>query len=562
MVSPPHPESDHSRLRRWGRAVLRTLFPNRYAVFLAGLFVYFGLTDSIVEFTKGVWRMEVPLLLYAYYTLNAWARPSRWQAWIAAVPLLLLYLAHDYYYLRFFRVLKLVEVTQIPELLGVAGLVINTGLGLGMLGVLYLLATRFRVTLVGAIRAIPLALIFAGPFVHPTFFIQLYSALSMEVIHYAALINVEYNGRLASALYSEAKRREMIANISHYRDIEQLSMRLPPGMTANGRNVHLIIMESFVDPTLFSQLPQSVQAAHPDYPSLVQKARGLSISPVFGGYTSQAEFEFLCGVPAFQEFDEIEFNSFTGAETYCLPNILKGMGYASLASNGYKPDFFNTIPAYKGIGFDAAFFPKQYTPTSPTYIDKGDYPDNKYLFDGDLLDQNLAFVKGKLGEGKPFLNYVLTVYGHFPFDLGSRTGPRVFTVPDVPKDVESVLNQHYYRTQALTRYLKGLMALDPEALIVVVSDHLPPLQYGTKAYDTLGYLPEHPDKLHANRMLVFRGGRPEAHPQFTHFNIYRLILDFVTDGAYCKVQPCRFDQPVDKETLREDYHIIMGLATR
>ncbi|MBF0143885.1 MAG: sulfatase-like hydrolase/transferase, partial [Magnetococcales bacterium] len=292
--------------------------------------------------------------------------------------------------------------------------------------------------------------------------------------------------------------------------------------------------------------------------------KGISVSPVFGGYTSQAEFEFLCGVPAFQEFDQIEFNTFTGAPTYCLPGILKDFGYATVASNGFKPDFFNTVPAYRGLGFESAYFSKEYTPTSETYLSKGDDTDNKYFYDGDLYDQNLAFVKTLLDKKKPFFNYVLTVYGHLPFDLGRRAGPPLFSLPALHPDLQKIVNQNHYRTQALARYLQELIALDPESLIVLAADHLPPLSDGTQDYLTYGYLPALPDPLHSNLFLVFDKGRPVKPTErvFSHFNIYRLILDHLTDHEYCRIQRCAFDAPYDKEPLRDDYRIIMGLASR
>ncbi|HHO46968.1 MAG TPA: hypothetical protein ENN06_00675 [Desulfobacteraceae bacterium] len=99
---------------------------------------------------------------------------------------------------------------------------------------------------------------------------------------------------------------------------------------------------------------------------------GLSISPVFGGATAQAEFELLCGVPAMRELSGVEFNVFTGADTPCLPNILGKSGYHAVATNGFRPDFFNSPNAYEGIGFDKAYYPKEYAPAMESYLSLGD----------------------------------------------------------------------------------------------------------------------------------------------------------------------------------------------
>ena len=113
------------------------------------------------------------------------------------------------------------------------------------------------------------------------------------------------------------------------------------------RNVHLLILESFLDPRLFRDLKLSRDPVHPDFAALFGDQLGLSIAPVFGGATSQAEFEVLCGVPALERLSSVEFNTFTGAPARCLPDLLGQLGYRAVASNAYKPNFFNTQSAYK-----------------------------------------------------------------------------------------------------------------------------------------------------------------------------------------------------------------------
>lgn len=547
--------------------VAKQLMLGRYLLFLLGLHLYLVFTNHWIERTNDVFRMEVPFLLYLYVCFNFLIKKSKWQAVVAAVPLALLYLIHDYYFLRFFRIPKLNDFYQLPELLAVLDWGSNLALLVltGLLG--WLLIAFVRFSRLSLLLFAPVLILVGMVFLHPASYVNLFSWLAKEVIYYAAVVNVERNGRVVTALYNEAKRRQTLADIANYRDIDKLSLKLPatletPGF-ANGKNVHLIVLEGFIDPTLLGNLPNKVNPAHPDFTKLVETGQSFSISPVFGGYTAQAEFEMLCGVPAFQEFDEIEFNVFTGSPTYCLPSILQRFGYQTKASNGFKPDFFNTMPAYRGIGFDSAYFAKEYTPTMETYLSKGEEHDNKYFFDGDMYEQNLGLVKRLLAEKRPFFNYVLTVYGHLPFHYGSRVGPPLFKLPNIDPELERIINQHYYRTLALAKYMHQLMALDPEALIVLISDHLPPLQGGFDAYDALGYLSKDlSDRFYRNRLLVFRGGKLEKQDLFYHFNIYRLILDFVSNQGYCRTKPCDFRYPLNKEAFRDDYHILMGLASQ
>ncbi|MEO5377427.1 MAG: LTA synthase family protein [Magnetococcus sp. DMHC-6] len=546
---------------------IKRILYNRYALFVVFLYLYLWIAHPLLEITKGLLRMEVPFLLYLYYCLNLWIKQTKWQAVIAAIPLALLYLIHDYYFLRFFRIAKINDLHQIPELIAVTDVsIVLMVMGL-LLVFLYPLLKNIRYSTKGLVWSIPALFVFVAPFYDPSGFIKVYSWLSIEVIYYAPAVNVEYNGRIVTALYNEAKRNEILQNIVQYRDIHKLSLQLPKALEgeekANGRNIHLILLEGFVDLTLLTKLPEPIHTVHPEFAKLFGKNQGFSVSPVFGGYTAQAEFEVLCGVPAFQEFDVIEYNAFTGSPTYCLPTILKKLGYKSIASQGFKPDFFNGLIAYRGLGFDEIYFAKEYAPTRESYLSKGEETDNKYFADSLLFEQNLSFVKQRLAEKKPFLNFVETVYGHVPFEMGNRVGPELYPNIDLPWDLKRIVNQNMYRTQAVADYVQKLMLLDPYSLIVLFSDHLPPLEGGTGMYAKYGYLTEDvPDRFYKNRFFVIRDGKFEKYDIFYHFNIYRLILDYVTNHEYCKNMSCKFNYPLDKEGFRDDYRIIMGLASQ
>ena len=76
------------------------------------------------------------------------------------------------------------------------------------------------------------------------------------------------------------------------------SASLHAGVT-RGSNVHLIVLESFLDPTLFRNVVFSTSPVHPEFAGLFAGNEGTVRSAVFGGRTCQAEFEALCGLPPF-----------------------------------------------------------------------------------------------------------------------------------------------------------------------------------------------------------------------------------------------------------------------
>ncbi|MBF0185624.1 MAG: hypothetical protein HQM06_14735, partial [Magnetococcales bacterium] len=381
------------------------LLNNRYVWFTAAILLYI-VSSPVIDGNTGIFRMELPLMLYLYFCLNRLLKPSPWQPLLAALPLAMLYIGHDYYFVRFSRIPKWWDLYQVPELLAVmdGSMILLLGTLVLLPIVIYLL--NLRLTLTNLPLLIPLLPIYLGPFFAPQTFVATFNKQSKQVIYYSAQVNTSLNGRMITSLYHEAKRLETLQLLGHYRDLDKLSMRLTPeqGLQANGKNVHLIVLESFLDPSLFERVKQlRLQPAHPDYLAMFGDKMGFSISPIFGGYTAQPEFEILCGVPAFQEFDSIEFNLFTGAKTYCLPSILRQFGYSSSAANAYKPEFFNTPAAYRGLDFDAIYFAKEYTPEADTYLQRGEekVDGDEYFYDGDLFAQNLAFVEKRLQEKKP-----------------------------------------------------------------------------------------------------------------------------------------------------------------
>jgi phosphoglycerol transferase MdoB-like AlkP superfamily enzyme len=319
--------------------------------------------------------------------------------------------------------------------------------------------------------------------------------------------------------------------------------------------VHLIILESFLDPRLFRDLGFSQPPVHPDFAKLVGNDMSLSLSPVFGGATSQAEFEALCGVPAFEKLSSVEFNVFTGTAAHCLPDMLEQIGYRSVASNAYKPNFFNTLPAYQGMGFAERYFPVEFYSAQPSYLHFGDAGVEEYMFDDKLFAQNREFVKEHLqkNKDKPLFNYLLTIYGHTPHVLDPQQRPEIIQLKTHFADdhLQRAANQFYYRTEALARHVNELIKLDPDSLIIFMSDHVPPLRNGPNTYNALHYMGNIDKSYYYNPIAIIENGRIKKYPNMHHYDVSSVILDYLSDGEYCKQQACDYLLPVPKP--REAY---------
>lgn len=572
---------------------------NRYTAFILGVYAYSliilalgglgGMFGAIeiqsmwlfqLDETRGVYLkreyLELIFLFYLYCYFNMILRPSRWQALLAAVPLFLAYLGQDIYFLMYSNVFRASELAEVPELLSVLTwpyitlLLVFVVLPLGF----FLWSVNYRRFMVLIAGALPPALLIAATVYFPEQYITTYRKVGEEIVYWSDADSAQNNGRFMMLLYREAERHLARARTESYRNraqYEEQARQLTGWVHANGkkRNVHLVVLESFLDPTLFKKATYTKDPFHPSFRKLFGNKMGFSISPVVGGKTAQAEFEILCGVPAFEEMTGVEFNSFTGSAAYCLPGKLQLAGYQTMASNAYNPSFFNTPNAYRGMGFARMYFPREYVSGNETYLSKGDTSGEKeYMFDGTILSQNLEFITPFLkdNDGPPLFNYVLTIYGHFPHELNEEKRPKVLKMISDFKDpqLERAANQIFYRSQAAADYVNRLLELDPKSLIILVSDHLPPGQHGRRSFQKLHYLNNSDESLHMNRIMIIEDSKVKKFATMHHYDIPALVFNSITDGAYCKIHTCGFTENklLDDRMMRhDDYMRVMAHAS-
>jgi hypothetical protein len=532
-----------------------------------------ALTEVLARFSglselRGHLRLEVPILLGTYWALNFVLRPGKFAPFVAALPIVVFYTGYDIFFVALGTVFKIDDFQSFPELLKVLPFARQAAMLL-ILGVPVVLVLGFldyrryrRLLGMGALAALLVLTVELRPGV----ILKPLDWAGFNLAEFSDMESVNANGRLTMTLYYEARRKQAFAETASYRNRGNFQMQVQGAgeyirKHGNRRNVHLIVLESFLDPTLFKAVTFSKDPRHPDFAKLVGNGQSISISPVFGGQTAQAEFEVLCGVPALQMLSEIEFNHFSGEAAGCMPGILARAGYSTIVSNAFQPNYFNSTRAYTGIGFQKLYFPLEYSDARSTYLTIANVSEKEdYLFDGDLFDQNLAFITRTLHDnpGRPVLNYVLGIYGHEPHDMDPGKQPKVLTV-NAPHDDGQLLgaaNQYWYRTEAIARYVRALIKLDPKGLIIIVSDHLPPLDQGVKSYRDFRYLDNINDSTHMNRILIVKNGKVVRHKTIHHYDVPALIYDYLTGNSFCAKNNCELS---DKER-EEKYMSLMAHA--
>ena len=525
-------------ITRWARK-----FSNRYLLFIPIWHVYLLLAHKMGSFPiySSAFRLEMPILLGIYWYLNRVLRENWMQPFIAAIPIFSFYAIYDAYYFAFSQTFKLAAIHELPALF--LALPIYYGLALVILGLIPITVfiaaidwqKRFQAITIGISC---LSLFVASLHVYPQTFIEALKFLSSPEVECSEYENAGKNGRLVTLLLREAERQQALRKLKTYKNDPEYIRQANEVATFiasnnNGHSVHLLILESLLDPSLFNKLKLSRDPYSAEFRKIFGERIGFSISPVFGGGTSQAEFEALCGVPAYQEYGKIEFNLLKGNHVGCLPDILHQSGYRTLASHPCTPQMFNLLRAYPALGFSESYFPKEYY-GGETYLSVAKAsPVEGALFDGDFFDQTLQF----LGDTHaPIFNYMLGLYGHYPSSLDSALRPVVIGTDSHDTRLNDVVNQFYYRTGAIADII-GKLSKKP-CLIIVTGDHLPALAHGMQSYSELQYLPSAKDPIHTTRIFIMRDGKPIVYPLIHHYDIPNIILDYVTDGKYCRHWPC------------------------
>jgi hypothetical protein len=185
------------------------------------------------------------------------------------------------------------------------------------------------------------------------------------------------------------------------------------------------------------------------------------MSPVFGGYTANSEFEVLCGFPI--TVDAVFFEGWLRNNVACLPRYLSGDGYHTIAVHPNYAAFWNRVNAYQRIGFDDYWSQIKFNL---------DDMNREFLSDASLYNQMSEKIQSDIDKNTPLFAHVVTFFGHVDYPL-NESRPKLITVKNDPNLVEEYVNQIYYKSRELIDFVERLQKEDPDAVIVMYGDHLP-----------------------------------------------------------------------------------------
>ena len=287
------------------------------------------------------------------------------------------------------------------------------------------------------------------------------------------------------------------------------------------RNLHLILLESFWDPSELIGAGLDSDPLDPAFRALWNASgNSMGLSPVFGGYTANTEFEVLGGFPVTE--DSVKFERRLRNEAPCLPRVLREMGYVTLASHPNVAGFWNRVNAYDRLGFEHYW--------SEEHFIKDDMNRN-FLSDSSLYRQIEERRAALPKDDSPLFNYVVTYFGHVNYPLNERR-PAVIKASSKVPDVEAYANTVLYKTREVMDYLAVLQRDDPNAVIVLFGDHPPFLGPNFAGYEESGlttsskstFTPEMFYLAHSAPLIVIDGQRgPLKLGKLPHYRLPALL---------------------------------------
>lgn len=194
------------------------------------------------------------------------------------------------------------------------------------------------------------------------------------------------------------------------------------------------------------------------------------ISPVFGGWTCNAEFELLTGLPvALLPGGSIPYQQYIQRPCLSLTRILKDHGYSTLAVHPFHHWYWNRHQVYGHIGFDRFIALEDWE----VWTMYGDY-----VGDASLAEKVISLSSE---QPEPYFIFALSIQNHGPYEHRHyEDGAHDMEIEtDLPEAGHAAIENMAKGLQdgdaALARLVEHFSAVEQPTMIVYLGDHLPSL---------------------------------------------------------------------------------------
>lgn len=217
------------------------------------------------------------------------------------------------------------------------------------------------------------------------------------------------------------------------------------------------------------------------------------MSPVYGGGTSEAEFEFLTGLSSrvlpendYQVYGDKYRNNMDG-----LPKTLKSVGYETHAMHNFKSWFWKRNIIYPKLGFDKIAFIDSMNMDGDVIGRKGDVlklsameslkngDDDIWPSDRVLYKKAIESYKSIKTESPQFF-FLVTVMTHGPYSATPNEGNAYGEIANYKSHIKKAMIEFEYFVQSIESESRKK---GKESVFVIFGDHKPGI---TKAFIDMG----------------------------------------------------------------------------
>ncbi|MBR3785832.1 MAG: LTA synthase family protein [Firmicutes bacterium] len=243
-------------------------------------------------------------------------------------------------------------------------------------------------------------------------------------------------------------------------------------------NILFLQLESFVDPTLFTNIKLSKDPI-PYFRSLMEDySSGDLTVPACGAGTANTEFEVMTGLSVkFFGPGEYPFKAVLKDITAeSIATDLKSMGYGTHAIHNHRGMFYNRHIVFDNIGYD--------TFTCLEYMSDVPKTPKNWAKDSILTEQiTMAMDSTKAHD----YIYTISVQGHGKYPSEEVIKNPVIKVTDAPSEetkwqYEYYVNQIYEMDQFVKDLTETLSEYDEDVVLVMYGDHIPALDVTEDSY--------------------------------------------------------------------------------
>lgn len=349
-------------------------------------------------------------------------------------------------------------------------------------------------------------------------------------------VDFPVTGHVANAIQVAVQRLRVEAEIRGTAPAAPLAARAGAALPA--RSVHMVVVESLIDPLWLPGFAWPAEPLSPLFGRWRAESGGTALVPIFGSRSSNTEFEVLCGLPIIGGSGTVLFAEIPeGAALPCLPRVLAGQGFATLSLVPNESVFFRAANAFSAMGFERRLFAPD--------LDVADR-DGPWLSAEATLAQSRRAVAALRAEdpSRPVLSYAFVNAGHYPFHRDRAKRPDRLAPQPPDSIVHDWANAAHYNALAIETHVEAILREEPDALIIVVGDHNPPLGPNYAGYRTGGRMPTDGTPpmrsavLHETPLLVIDRGRLVGTGRLPVWQVPELVLNLLSDGAQCRDGGC------------------------